>query len=353
MIKEQQLKYEFNSEEILNQISKDGKYIEQNNLIQINYFGDKQDLNNKENTENQDKDKNNYLVGKYKDIYIGCLSINNPESREKFGLNKYINDLFYIGQWNNNKKEGIGFFKIKQNILYLGQFSNNQLNGFGMLLYKDKGYFYFGTFIEGQMDKGIYYDNEKSLFYNGKFKDGKKNDNLCTYFDVSNKNIFIGEVKDDIFIRGYLSLCEIIEEKIDNNRITTKFSCDKAIYFDKTEPDKPRYEYLNSFDVDFAMNLQSIFIDIFEVDFNLKDIHYNYVAFFENLENVIYNDSYTEYLDMYNPLENTNVEKSFLRNYEIYYKRFIQSQEKLKIEEYKDMINGEPKMNNNIEIETN
>ena len=56
---------------------------------------------------------------------------------------------------------------------------------------------------------------------------------------------------------------------------------------------------------------------------------------------------------MYNPLENTNVEKSFLRNYEIYYKRFIQSQEKLKIEEYKDMINGEPKMNNNIEIETN
>ena len=350
MIKDQQLKYESNSEEILNQISKDGKYIEQNDLIQINYFGDKQDLNNKENTENQDKDKNNYLVGKYKDIYIGCLSINNPESREKFGLNKYNKDLFYIGQWNNNKKEGIGFFKIKQNILYLGQFSNNQLNGFGMLLYKDKGYFYFGTFIEGQMDKGIYYDNENSLFYNGKFKDGKKNDNLCTYFDVSNKNIFIGEVKDDIFIKGYLSLCEIIEEKKDN-QILTNFSCDKVIYFDKTDVNNQRYEHHYFFENDFADNLQNAFMEIFEVDLNIRDIHDNYVAFFENLENIIYNDSYTDYIERYNPQDNLNLENSFIKNYNIYYNRFIQSQEKLNLAKYEDIIKGEPKIDKSLKME--
>ena len=350
MIKEQQLKYEFNSEEILNQISKDGKYIEQNDIIQINYFGDKKDLNNKENTENQNKDKNNYLVGKYKDIYIGCLSINNPESREKFGLNKYINDLFYIGQWNNNKKEGIGFLKIKKDILYLGQFSNNQLNGFGMLLYRDKGYFYFGTFVEGQMDKGIYYDNEKSLFYNGKFKNGKKNDNLCTYFDVSNKNIFIGEVQDDKFIKGYLSLCEIIEEKKDN-QILTNFSCDKVIYFDKTDINNPKYEHHYFFDYDFADNLQNIFMEIFEVDLNLRDIHDNYVAFFENLENIIYNDSYTDYIERYNPQDNLNLENSFIKNYNIYYNRFIQSQEKLHLEKYEDIIKGEPKIDKNLKME--
>ena len=350
MIKEQQLKYEFNSEEILNQISKDGKYIEKNDIIQINYFGDKKDLNNKENTENQNKDKNNYLVGKYKDIYIGCLSINNPESREKFGLNKYINDLFYIGQWNNNKKEGIGFLKIKENILYLGQFSNNQLNGFGMLLYRDKGYFYFGTFVEGQMDKGIFYDNEKSLFYNGKFKNGKKNDNLCTYFDISNKNIFIGEVQDDKFIKGYLSLCEIIEEKKDN-QILTNFSCDKVIYFDKTDINNPKYEHQYFFDYNFADNLQNIFMEIFEVDLNLKDIHDNYVAFFENLENIIYNDSYTDYIERYNPQDNLNLENSFIKNYNIYYNRFIQSQEKLHLEKYEDIIKGEPKIDKNLKME--
>ena len=350
MIKEQQLKYESNSEEILDQISKDRKYIEQNDIIQINYFGNKLDLNNKENTENQDKNKNNYLVGKYKDIYIGCLSINNPESREKFGLNKYVNDIFYIGQWNNNKKEGVGFFKIKDNILYLGQFSNNQLNGFGMLFYRNKGYIYFGTFVDGQMEKGIYYDNEKSLFYNGKFKDGKKNDNLCTYFDVSNKHIFIGEVKDDNFIRGYLSLCEIIEEKKDN-QILTNFSCDKVIYFDKTDINNPKYEHHYFFENDFADNLQNVFMEIFEVDLNLRDIHDNYVAFFENLENIIYNDSYTDYLERYNPQDNLNLENSFIKNYNIYYNRFIQSQEKLHLEKYEDIIKGEPKIDKSLKNE--
>lgn len=353
MIKEQKLIIGNDNEEILKILLKEGKYTKKDEDIELKYYEDKQILKDKEQENFKDDGNKSYIVGKYKDTYIGCLSNNSLNSREKFGLNKYINNYFYFGQWQENKKEGIGFLKMEENILYLGNFSNNQIHGFGILYYKKEGYIYFGTFIEGQMDKGIYYNIEKSLFYHGKFINGKKNDKLCTYFDIKNNNIFIGEVKNDIFIRGYLSLCEIIEEKIDNNRITTKFSSDKAIYFDKTEPDKPRYEYLNSFDIDFAMNLQSIFIDIFEVDFNLKDIYYNYVAFFENLENIIYNDSYTEYLDMYNPLENTNVEKSFLRNYEIYYKRFFQSQEKLNIEEYKDMINREPKMNTNIEIETN
>lgn len=348
MIKEQQLKYESNTEEIWNQISKDGKYIEQNSLIQINYFGKKEDLNNKEKNENEvEKDKNNYLVGKFKDIYIGCLSINNPELREKFGLNKYNNDLFYIGQWNKNKKEGVGFLKINKNILYLGEFLNNQLNGFGMLLYKDKGYFYFGTFNEGQMDKGIYYDNEKSFFYNGKFKDGKKNDNLCTYFDVNNKHIFIGEVKDDIFIRGYLSLCEINEEKKDN-QIITNFSCDKVIYFDKTDINNPKYEHYYFFENNFAENLQNVFMEIFEVDLNLRDIHENYVAFFENLENIVYNDSYTDYIERYNPQDNLNIENSFIKNYNIYYKRFIQSQEKLNLEKYENIIKEEPKIEKSL-----
>lgn len=348
MIKEQQLKYEANLEEILKQISESGKYIEQKENIELYYYAHKQDLNIKDNevssTKVIDKDKMNFLVGKYKDNYIGCLSIKNPESREIFGLNKYINDLFYIGQWNKNKKEGIGFLKIKENILYLGHFSNNQINGFGMLYYRDKGYFYYGTFIEGQMDKGLYYNKEKSLFYHGKFKDGKKNDDLGIYFDIQNKNIFFGEVKDDCFIRGYLSLCQINEEK-KNDQIVTNFSCDKIIYFDKAEPTNVKYEYFLFFESDLSDLLQSIFISIFEVDITLKEINDSYVAFLETLENIVYNDSYTDYVERYNPEDDFNIENTFIKNYKVYYERFISCQKKIDIKKYENIIKGEPKIN--------
>jgi len=352
MIKEQQLKYNSDLEDILRQLSEKGNYIDQIENIELNFYGDKQLLKDKDNNEiqNETKDKKEYIVGKYKDIYIGCLSINKIDSREKFGLNKYFNDIFYIGQWKENKKEGIGFLKINENILYLGEFSKNQINGFGMIYYKDKGYFYFGTFIDGQMDKGIYYNNEKSLFYHGKFKDGKKNDKLCTYFDINNNNIFIGEVKDDNFIRGYLSLCEITEEK-KGNEIYTNFSCDKVIYFDKNDPNNVKYEHYYYFDNDFSDMLQNLFMSIFEVDLNLKDIYDNYVAFFENLENIVYSDSYTDYNDRYNPKDNLNLENSFIKNYNAYYKRFMKSQEKLNIEKYEDIFKGEPKMNLDLKME--
>ena len=352
MIKEQQLKYNNDFESIIKKLSEEGKYIEQVENIELNFDGDKEILKNKENNEihNKSKEITHYIMAKYKDIYIGCLSINQLNSREKFGLNKYFNDIFYIGQWKENKKEGIGFFKINQNILYLGQFSNNQINGFGMLYYKDIGNFYFGTFIDGQMDKGVYYNNEKSLFYHGKFKDGKKNDKLCAYFDINNKNVFIGEVKDDIFLRGYLSLCIITEEK-EGSDILTNFSCDKAIYFDKTDPNNVKYEHYCYFDNDFNDKLQNIFISIFETDLTLKDIYDNYVAFFENLENIIYNDSYTDYIGRYNPQDNMNIENSFIKNYNLYYKRLMESQQKLKLEKYENIFKGEPKINMDLKKE--
>ena len=124
-----------NSEAILKQLSEGQKFVDPKENIQIRFYGDKQLLNNKLDDGNpkENDDKQQFLVGKYKDIYIGCLSINKPDSREKFGLNKYYNDYFYFGQWNKNQKNGIGFLKINDNILYLGEFLNNQLNGFGML----------------------------------------------------------------------------------------------------------------------------------------------------------------------------------------------------------------------------
>ena len=92
MIKEQKLKFIGNNNDILQKIRLKGKYLEQNDNIEIEYYGDKSLLE----IELDDDNKNNYLIGKYKNIYIGGLSIFNPSLREKFGLNKYFNKLTFL-----------------------------------------------------------------------------------------------------------------------------------------------------------------------------------------------------------------------------------------------------------------
>ena len=346
MIKEQKLKFT-NSEEILKNIKLNGKYLNKDDKIEIEYYGDKSLL---ESDSNNDSIQNNYLVGKYKNIYIGCLSFSEPFSREKFGLNKYYKDIFYVGQWKDDIKEGIGFLKDKNDILYLGQFSKNQFDGFGILYFKFQKFFYLGKFINGTMDSGIYYNNKTTVFYNGKFLDGKKNDKLCSYFDYNNNHIFIGEVKDDVFIKGYLAICKMTENKYENE-IQTNMSIEKVIYFDKTDSNKPRYEFFYNFDSDFLDKIENIFFNIFGGYFDLKNIHESYYfAFLENLEKTVYNDSYNEFLERYNPEEKFNLENTFIKNYELYHKRFIQIERKLNLKNDENIINSEPIFQNDFKI---
>ena len=347
MIKEQKLKYISDFKDILKKISEEGKFIDQPHDIEINFYGDKELLINLENKENLSKNDENskYLVGKYNDIYIGCLSINDLSSREKFGLNRYFKDIFYIGQWKENQKEGILFLKLKENIFYIGNFSKNQFNGFGMLLYKDLGYLYLGKFNNGQMDKGVYYNYEKSVFYYGKFKNGKKNDISCSFFDYNNKHFFLGEVKDDNFIKGYFSFCEISEKSED-----LSFDCDKIIFYDKTDSNNPKYESFLSFDINFYDKIREIILNIFQINIQLKDFKVNYIEYFESLENILYNNLYTEYIEKYNPEEELNIENKFIQNYNIYQEIFKSVKEAMEIylEKNEDLIKGEPKLDNKL-----
>jgi hypothetical protein len=349
MIKEQKLKFIENNNDILQKIKLNGKYLEQNDNIDIEYYGDKNLLEIELNDENK---KNNYLVGKYKNKYIGCLSISNPNSREKFGLNKYFNDTFYLGQWKDNLKEGIGFLKVKDDISYLGQFSKNQINGFGILNLKINNCFYLGNFINGEMDSGIYYNNKTTVFYNGKILEGKKNDELCSYFDFKNNHIFIGEVKNNIFVKGYLAICKITENNKEKEEAQTNISIEKVIYFDKTNTNNARYEYFYNFNKYFYDKIQDIFFNVFGGYFDLKNIHDNYyLAFFKNLENTVYNDSYNEYLERYNPEEKFNLENNFIKNYELYHKRFLQLEKKLNLKSYENIINSAPIIQNELKID--
>ena len=54
----------------------------------------------------------------FKDIYIGGVRLLYLNIHEKFGLNKYSKDSFYLGQKKNNIKEGFGFLKINE-VLYI------------------------------------------------------------------------------------------------------------------------------------------------------------------------------------------------------------------------------------------
>ena len=348
MIKEQKLKFIGNNNDILQKIRLKGKYLEQNDNIEIEYYGDKSLLEIK---LDDDIKINNYLIGKYKNIYIGGLSIFNPSLREKFGLNKYFNDTFYLGQWKNNLKEGVGFLKVKDEISYLGQFSKNQFEGFGILNLKLNKCFYLGNFINGQMDKGIYYNNETTVFYNGKFLEGKKNDELCSYLDFKNNHIFIGEVKNDIFLKGYLAICKINKNN-NEKEFQTNLTIEKVIYFDKTDTNKTRYEIFYNFNKYFYDKIQDIFFNVFGGYFDLNILHDNYyLAFLKNLENTVYNDSYNEYLERYNPEEKFNLENNFIKKYELYYKRFLQLEKKLNLKSYESIINSAPIIQNELKID--
>ena len=131
MIKEQEISYKINLNEIIKLLTLQKDSIQIDNII-INYYGDRTKLKNK----NFKVNKEELLFINYKELYIGGVSLNDITQREKFGLNKYSENSFYLGQWKHNMKHGTGFLKINENIMYIGSFVKNQINGFGMLFYK-------------------------------------------------------------------------------------------------------------------------------------------------------------------------------------------------------------------------
>ena len=128
----------------------------------------------KEDDSNNENNDNNLFSINYKDIYIGGISA-NFKMREGFGLNKYENEnIFYVGQWKNNMKEGIGFLKINDDTFYAGYFHKNQFDGNGILYVKSKNLLYIGHMNNGAFDEGVYIDIDKEVYYRGKFILGKK-----------------------------------------------------------------------------------------------------------------------------------------------------------------------------------
>lgn len=325
--------------------SKNNEFISQvNNILKDNDISNNQNSINfiqEQAGENEENKKNNLFLVKYKNIYIGGISI-NLKMREGFGLNKYENSSsFYLGQWKNNMKEGTGFLKIDDNKLYIGSFHHNQFEGFGIIYYKLNDTFYFGEFKNGAFSQGIYCNINKELYYRGKFHQNKKNDSFCTFLEKNNRHLFIGDVKDDVFVKGYLCLYQIIESTRQNeegeDEYVADFNIDKIFYFDKTDENKINFINNFEFENEFRNKIHENMRKIFEVDYitghKMKDI----ISYFNYLESLV-DDEDHNYLERYNEDNDQSLEKFFMSNYNFYFSQFQEGQEQMDINEIRKEI---------------
>ena len=354
MIIEQEIKFEHDSDNILKEIYQKGSIEEKypNSIIIIKYYGNKSQIplrvsqknddEDKENILNQDDPRNDFLFIQYKDLYYGALLLKDLYKRENFGLNLYSENSFYIGRWKENMKDGIGFLKIDENLMYVGNFENNQFNGFGVLLNKTNKDLLFGEFNNGECEEGIFYNMETEYFYRGKIKNGQKNDELCTFFDTKNGYLFIGEIIDDEFNKGYLGFCQIDDNNNNNNDGNESdfitFNVQKIFYFDGLGADNKTFIHYYAFTPEFFEKIQDIMFSVFQADYNLKDQNKNWIEYFAELENIKNNPNYYN-LENYNSFNNEQcIENEFISNYYNHYQDFRTGQKDIYIREHENFL---------------
>ena len=363
MLNEQELVFPNTTFENLESIFQDDTIKDKSKTdIHVHYTGDKNEklyseiLNKSKNPNNEQTDYeentknisnnpyNYFLFIKYKDIYIGSVSIFNFNIRQGFGLNKYSENSFYLGQWKNNMKEGIGFLKIDISKMYVGSFHENQFDGFGILYYKHKDLMYFGEFNNGAFDNGIYCNYTKGLFYRGKFTKNKKHDTFCSFLEMNNRHLFIGEVNQDNFIKGYLTIYQISEgmhrnEETNEEEEVINFNIQKLFYYDKSDTSSTLFIHQNEMGEDFLKKVRTAINLLFKADYDIKERIQNNVDYFDYLESLIDDEDYNN-LERYYESENS-LEKFFMTNYNNYLISYKETQESVDLNEIQKEI-GKP-----------
>lgn len=360
MLYEQEFSFQQSQKELLINLHSKGQ-VNESKDITLKYFENNiqstAEENSAQNTLNLDDIRNDLVFIKYKDIYIGGISLQDFHKREKFGLNKYNENCFYIGQWKNNMKHGIGFIKINSNQMYIGGFEFNQFNGFGLLYYKDTSTIFCGNFTKGRFEKGIYYNITDDIFYRGSIVNNKKNDHFCTFFDVSKGNMFIGEIIDDIFTKGYVGLCELKEEKggegneeemeaegVEGNSeddVVVNFNVHKLFYFEGPGGRVTKFIHHQQFTGDFFNQMGEVMNTIFQADYNLRDQSENILEYFKFLEEIQNKVEYTQYIEKYCPIDNNySIEYEFSYRFEDFCQRFKMGQKDLNLEEYEEILDN-------------
>ena len=333
LLYEQEIFFKTNLKEIIRKLTYQKNEINLEENIIINYFGDRENIKKIINSKEKDNLKNLLLFINYKDIYIGGVNLLNMNFREKFGLNKYSQNSFYLGQWKNNTKDGIGFLKVNEEIEYMGNFKDNQINGFGMLFYKENSVLYVGDFFEGKFKEGICYNKNKESLYKGKIINGKKNDDFCHFMEFGKERIFIGKALDGIFTKGYLGICENSksENHQENNNI---IELNEIIFFDKSDINDVKIIRYNLFEKEFYYNIKDFMSNVIQTSYNMKTHCDNLIDYFQSFDSYVNDRDYIDYLTKYDQIySEESLENYFLRDFSQFCK-FVKENEKFN--EFKD-----------------
>ena len=122
-----------------------------------------------------------YTTLKYHDgIYNG--NINATNQRHGHGIMKYTNGREYIGEWQNDKREGKGKLTFGSDT-YEGTFLDNKMNGRGV--YKcSNGNTYDGKWKDGLRDGWGVYKYKNGNVFKGNWRNGVKHEvGVFTYSD--------------------------------------------------------------------------------------------------------------------------------------------------------------------------
>ena len=165
--------YEISSENILKQIN-----IANKNYINdyINKLKEKYPIIIEEiNKLKKENENENLKIIKFENengIYIGEGELNIKKGRGGFIFkNQEIKNCYWVGYWENNKREKYGkFFNDKGKLIYEGDYKNDLKNGEGIYYYNN-GDKYEGEWINGIREgKGIFYwkngDKWEGYFHN-------------------------------------------------------------------------------------------------------------------------------------------------------------------------------------------
>ena len=350
ILEEQNIIFDEKPQELLKLLIGEGSFDElEKKGYKINYYGenkssaylesisknfpiDENNINEIQSHLNNTKDTRNYILYiKFKDIYIGGLSIFDFQSKEGFGFYKYLNNqenAFYFGQWEENQKSGKGFLKMDNDHLYIGNFRNNQIDGDGLYHNRSTSNYYFGSFNNGVFKKGFFCNLIKDIYYFGEFDNNKKNDKFCCYFNYKKNRLFFGQIKNDLFIKGYIGYLKIIE-----NESAINIEIEKIIYYNKNSKDDAKKIILIKSNEEFEMAMYNVLQTVDNLKNFLEDM-----KLFEELEETYNEDSYNNGIGRYNSYENEySFESEFIENYDYYFNGL---NEILKIIDLKEIKNN-------------
>ncbi|MEG2789581.1 MAG: hypothetical protein RR942_17360 [Romboutsia sp.] len=149
-----------------------GIYIfNQENQVNLQYIG---------NFQNDMKDGNGMC-----ELPNGCIYTGQWKYDLMDGIGKmiYVSQDEYIGNWKHGKKEGHGVYTWKNGGMYIGEFKNGKMDGKGTC-YDEQGIIIYEGEFKNNLPHGqgiyIWSDNKK---YEGEFRHGKKHGHGTFYID--------------------------------------------------------------------------------------------------------------------------------------------------------------------------